>query len=471
MIADFLWRMYFLGTENKMKKRITVILLLAMLFTGLFSGLAPATCLASATKPEVSAVSAILIDQTTGTVLYEKNADKIMEPASITKVMTALLTLENLDLDKVVTIDRDMNVPGNGMNLKAGERLTVKELLYGMLVHSSNDAAEALAEQLADTSVGFNKMADQRAAGLGATHTVYKNPNGLNDVAGHVTTARDLTLICSEAMKNPTFRKIVGTAKVTIPANNVSGERTYVTTNKLLYDTKDTIVVNGQKRHPKYQGIQGVKTGETSTAGLCIVASAKRGDTQLMAVILKAPNGDSRFADAITLLDYGFNNYYSYQAVKPDTMVSEVKINGSSTIRIPATVKGGYFITLPKEASATLVSQKIQLQRNLNAPLKKGSKVGTVSFYLAGDKVGETPLVLAQTAKSGGPWTAWGIPDLWAYGVLAFIALIALVFAVRRNVRRRKRKLQEKKRRLEQIKLTREQQERLENKRKRDWPY
>jgi serine-type D-Ala-D-Ala carboxypeptidase (penicillin-binding protein 5/6) len=448
-------------------KKIIVMFILLVIMVGSL----PTVSWAEPAKPTVSAEASILIDMKTGTVLFEKNADKIMEPASITKVMTGLLTIEKLKLDDTVTIRENLNVPGNGMDLKAGETLTIKELLYGMLVHSSNDAAVVLSEQLAPTGEAFNKMADARAAEIGATQTVFKNPNGLNDVTGHVTTARDLALICTEAMRNPVFRKVVSTAEVTIPANNVSPERKYVSTNRLLWDTKTTIVVNGAERTPKYNGAIGIKTGETSTAGLCLVAAAQRNGTELLAVILKAPDSNARFADSITLLDYGFNNYYTYEAIKDGVEVTKAPIAGSSKIKVPAVVPGGYFITLPKEASASLVTSKVQLTAGLKAPLTKGAKVGTVAFYLAGDKVGEVPILTSEAVKVGGPWTAWGISDLIAYILITAISLALLIFVVGSHIRNKRRRALEKRRRAEEIRVSRAERELIENKKKRDWPY
>jgi D-alanyl-D-alanine carboxypeptidase (penicillin-binding protein 5/6) len=455
------------ATKLKAAKQIIISILLVLTMVGFF----PAAALASQTQPTVSAEASILIDMKTGTVLFEKNADKIMEPASITKVMTGLLTIENLDLGQTVTVPEGLHVPGNGMNLVAGETLTVKDLLYGMMVHSSNDAAVVLSLQLASSSQAFNQMADERAAQMGATHTVFKNPNGLNNVTGHVTTARDLALICNEAMKNATFREVVATAKVTIPATNLSPERKYASTNKLLYDTKTKLVVNGVERTPKYDGILGIKTGETSTAGLCVVAAAEREGTSLLAVVLDAPDKDARFADSIALLDYGFDNYYTYEAIKDGTIVDKVAVYGSSKLKVGAVVAGGYFITLPKEASASLVTSKIQLKEQLKAPMKKGDQLGTISFYLAGDKVGETPITAVEDVKSGGPWTAFGISDLLAYILMGAIGLTLLVFGVGTKIRRKKRKAQEKRKRIEEARIAREQREEIENKRRRDWPY
>ena len=451
--------------------KTTKAIIATIVLTLLLVGSLPMASWAAVSPPTVSAEASILIDMKTGTVLFEKNADKIMEPASITKVMTGLLTIEKLNLDDTVTIRDGLSVPGNGMNLVAGETLTIHDLLYGMLVHSSNDAAVVLAEQLAATGGEFNRMADDRAAQIGATHTVFKNPNGLNNVKGHVTTARDLALICIEAMKNKVFREVVSTAKVTIPATNLSPARTFVSTNRLLFDTKTKIIVNGVERTPKYDGIMGIKTGETSTAGLCIVAAAQRDGTQLLSVVLNAPDKNSRFVDSITLLDYGFANYYTYEAIRDGVEVDRVPIAMSSRLRVGAVVPGGYFITLPKEASASLVTSKIQLNDNLKAPLDKGAKVGTVAFYLAGDKVGEVDIVTSEAVKVGGPWTAWGISDLMAYILMSAIGLGLLIFLVGTRIRRQRIKAQQKRKRLEEARAAREQKELIENKRKRDWPY
>jgi serine-type D-Ala-D-Ala carboxypeptidase (penicillin-binding protein 5/6) len=450
---------------------ITKKILLFFLLTIILVGSLPATSWAVQTAPTISAESAILIDMKTGTVLYEKNADKVMEPASITKVLTGILTIENLNLEDTVTIRQNLNVPGNGMDLVAGEVLTIKDLLYGMLVHSSNDAAVVLSEQLAGSQKEFNQMADAWASQAGATQTVITTPNGLNDVKGNVTTARDLAFICTEAMKNPIFRDAVSTVKTTIPANLISPKRVFVNSNLLLYDTKTKLIVNGVERTPKYKGIIGIKTGETSTAGCCVVAAAQREGTVLLTVILNAPDRESRFADGIALMDFGFDNYYTYEAIADSELVEKVKISGSSKLRVSTVVPGGYYITLPKEASASLVTQKIQLKSHLEAPLKKGAEVGTVSFYLAGDQVGKVAIVTSEAVKAGGPWTALGISDLIAYIIMAIIGMGLLLLLFGTSVRNKRKKAYEKRRRIEEARIAREQNERMENKRKRDWPY
>ena len=445
--------------------------LFLLMLTFILVGSLPTVSWATQTAPAITAEAAILIDMKTGVVLYEKNADKVMEPASITKVLTGLLSIENLNLEDTVTIEENLNVPGNGMNLSAGEVLTIRDLLYGMLVHSSNDAAVVLSEQLAPTRAEFNQMAEARAERIGATHTVVTTPSGLNDVKGNVTTARDLALICTEAMKNSVFREAVATVKTTIPANLVSAERVYANTNLLLYDTKTKLIVNGVERTPKYDGIIGVKTGETSTAGSCVVAAAKRDGTELLAVILNAPDKEARFADSIALLDFGYNNYYTYEAISDGEEVDRVLIPGSSKLRVSTLVPGGYFITMPKEASASLVTQKIQLNSHLSAPLDKGTEVGTVSFFLAGEKIGEAAIVTAEAVKVGGPWTAWGISDFLAYILMAMIGFGLLILLVGIRIRSKRKKALEKRKRIEEARIAKEQEELTENKRKRDWPY
>lgn len=451
---------------NTIKRTLFTITIITILF-----GTLPTVSWASQTEPLISAESCILIDMKTGTVLFEKNADTSLEPASITKVITGLLTIENLDLEDAVTIDTPPNANGNGMNLAVGEVLTVKELLYGMMVHSSNDAAVVLSEQLAASRQKFNQMATDRASRAGATHTVVTTPNGLNDVKGNVTTARDLALICTEAMKNPIFRKVVATVKTTIPANQISPKRVFWNSNLLLYDTKTKLIVNGVERTPKYEGAIGIKTGETSTAGCCVVAAAQRNGTELLAVVLNAPDKMSRFADAIALLDYGYNNYYTYEALKAGVQVDKVPIAGSSKVKVSAVVPDGYFITLPKEASVSLVTQKITLKSHLTAPMKKGTSVGTAAFYLAGDKIGEVQIYTSEAVKKGGPWTAWGIPDFWAYALMTLSVLVLFILFVATRIRRKKKKVLAKRKRMEEARIAREQKVRVENKQKRDWPY
>lgn len=453
---------------TKIFKALTGVLLTGFLLLGLA---VPGPAYALVGKPEVTAQAAILMDMKTGAVLYEKNADQIMEPASLTKIMTGLLAVELLDPATEVTIDRDFPESGNSLILRQGEVLTVEQLLYGMLVHSANDAAIVLAEEMAGSVEEFCKLADARAKEIGAVHSVFKNPNGRNDVTGHVTTARDLALISAEAMKNPLFRQIVGTDHYTIPATGKSPARSYDSTNRLLYDTETELTVGTQVRTPKYDGILGIKTGETTTAGLCLAAAAAQGDTELIAIVLDAPKGLFRFSDGIALLDYGFDNFYSYRVLSAGDSPGKAPVRRAASIKAAGIVPGDCWITLPAEASSSLLEQRIVWSEDLAAPLEKGSVLGTADYYLADKKIASFPLVAAKDVPKGGPWTLYGISDILAYILFGLALLLLAGTFILTGMRRKRRRILERKRRAEEARIRQAQEEELANKRRRDWPY
>jgi D-alanyl-D-alanine carboxypeptidase (penicillin-binding protein 5/6) len=243
-----------------------------------------------AIMPSISAEGAILIDASDGSVLYGKNADEKLYPASTTKIMTALVALEILDeigadLDSYVIAPKEaVGVEGSSIYLKENEKISMEELLYGMMLQSGNDAAVAVAICTGGTLEAFVERMNKKAQELGCTSTNFLNPNGLFD-ENHYTTARDLSLISMEAMKNESFREIVGAATW---SSKESG-RSFQNKNKTVY---------------QYEGATGVKIGYTKLSGRTLVASAQRDGKELIAVVLNAPNW---FEDAYRMLDYGFN--------------------------------------------------------------------------------------------------------------------------------------------------------------------
>ena len=243
---------------------------------------------AAALPPAVDAQAAVLMVNGTKQVLFEKNPQKIMYPASTTKITTLITALENGDLNSVVTVSPSAAaVDGSSLGLNAGDRIVLRNALYGMMLVSGNDAAEAVAAHIAGSVPAFVDMMNRKAAAIGATDTNYSNPHGLPDPINHYTTAYDLALITDYALKNPTFARIVSTRSYRVDFLNRPS--IYVTnTNKLL---------------KTYPGATGVKTGYTDAAGECLVAAAKRGNVQLIAVIL---HSETRWDDAARLLDYGF---------------------------------------------------------------------------------------------------------------------------------------------------------------------
>ena len=240
--------------------------------------------------PSVSAGAAILIDAEDGTVLYEKNADQKMYPASTTKIMTALVVLETLEelelgLDSEIIVPAEaQGVEGSSLYLKAGERMSVEELLYGLMLQSGNDSAVALAACVGGSAEHFVDQMNQRAEELGCRGTHFVNPNGLYD-AEHYTNARDLAYIAREAMKREDFRKIVGSQRW---SSEGSSARTFVNKNKTVF---------------QYEGGDGVKIGFTKASGRTLVSSASRDGHRVIAVVL---NDGNWFQDAYALMDFGF---------------------------------------------------------------------------------------------------------------------------------------------------------------------
>ena len=430
-----------------MKKGILWILIACLLF-----GSASLCYADTDTETELTLVGkgAILIDASTGKVLYEKNSHEKYYPASTTKIITAILALENIGLDDTVPIDGEIAFTGGSrIYLLEGEKVMARELMYGLLLESANDVAVAFAKKISGSTEKFAVLMNEKAKEYGALNTNFVNPNGLQDEK-HVSTAYDLAMIAKYAMKNETFRKYVKTYKYKMPATNMQDTRYFYNTNRLLYDTVHEVSVNGVLRDCKYEGITGIKTGFTPEAGGCLVASAKRGDTELIAVTMASTDMD-RFGDCIALLDYGFANYKTVPALDGDADLGMVKVKRGAVSRVAAAPKEAVFATLPKEASQDVVRTEIVLSDSLKAPVKKGQKAGVVKVYAGNDLVGEYDAVVTQAVKKGGPLSVIGISDAAARLMLfVFLGLIALlilslvvyVFYKRRQIRIRREKRQ-----------------------------
>jgi serine-type D-Ala-D-Ala carboxypeptidase (penicillin-binding protein 5/6) len=269
-----------------------------LLFAVLLLIIAVNSCLAFADdSPFVNARAAVLIDEHTGKILFAKNSSALMEPASTTKIMTAILTIEKGDLSKTVYVSTTAaSKDGTSMHLKVNEQLTLKNLLYGLLLASGNDAATVLAESVGGTETNFAKLMTSKAHSLGMQNTQFKNASGL-PAYGHYTTAYDLALLTKYALQNNTFAQIVQTKEKVIPEANPGKGLELVNHNKLLW---------------RYPYTTGVKTGYTLRAGGCLVASAKQKNTTLIAVVLKS---NSIYVDCEKLFNYGFQSYTPVQGV------------------------------------------------------------------------------------------------------------------------------------------------------------
>lgn len=257
-------------------KKVAALLIFSLLITQ------------NAIAVDLSARAAALIDGKSGKVLFEKNKDERLPMASTTKIMTGLLACESKKMKKVVTVSPVASgTEGSSLWLEPGEKQTLENLTYGLMLRSGNDAAVAIAEYLGGSTEAFALMMNERAKKIGVQNTGFQNPNGL-DAEGHFTTAYDLALISREAMKNKKFRKIVSTKNKTIPWESSEWDRSLTNHNKMLW---------------RYEGCNGIKTGFTKKSGRCLVTSAKRGKTELICVTLNAPDD---WNDHTKMLDYGF---------------------------------------------------------------------------------------------------------------------------------------------------------------------
>lgn len=334
---------------------------------------------------EIPCKSAILIEQTTGRVLFEKDADVPMPPASITKIMTMLLVMEALDagkisLDDMVTCsEHASSMGGTQIWLEVGEQMTVRELLLACAVSSANDASVALGEYIAGTEEAFVELMNRRAAELGMQNTVFYNATGL-DAPGHVASARDIALMSAELLKHPAVTEFTTVWMDSLRA----GETQLVNTNKLVRF---------------YDGTTGLKTGTTDDAKYCLAASARRKGLSLIAVVLGAQTSDYRFGAARGLLDYGFANFEAQPVPEPQPPLAPLRVAGGVLQRVG--VKGlAPEIMLVEKGAGKNVTQRQKLAESITAPVRAGTPVGTVQVLIDGVLVCEYELVVAEDVDS-----------------------------------------------------------------------
>ncbi len=435
-----------------MSKRILVFLFLLVL---IFSNTADFAYSAKE-LPNITGAGAVLIDATTGEILFEKNMHSKHYPASTTKILTAILAIENLKLSDKVEIDNEVPfTEGSKIYLLEGEDVIVEDVLYALMLESANDAAAALGKNIAGSTEAFADMMNKKATELGALNTNFVNAHGLHDDE-HVTTAYDLAMIAKYAMKNPIFREYAQTYKHTMEATNLQETRYFHNTNRLLYDNLHKVVVRGKERTCIYEGVTGIKTGYTGRAGGCLVAGARREGTELIAVTL-ASTDMGRFQDCIEMLDYGFENFKTVKALNKGDLAGAVKVKRGADKEIEAIVEEDAFVTLPLEASRGILNSQIHLEELLEAPVQQGSEVGTLTLFAGDDLVGEYRLIAAQGMERGGWLSIFGMTDRQADKVMSTARLIFFIIAILLTllvlVRRRQMKINRRRRQLREEKL------------------
>ena len=333
---------------------------------------------ARAEEISTSAKACVVIDQYSGRILLEHNADTPLPMASTTKVMTALLAIERGNLDAPVTAGRNaFGVPGTSIYLSQGETLTLEQMLYGLMLASGNDAAVAIAEHIGGTVEDFCRLMTARAAELGCTNTVFLTPHGL-PCEGHCTTARDLALIAREAMTHDIFRQIVSTTRAKIPWDGRDYDRVLNNKNRLL---------------TTYEGATGIKTGYTRKAGRCLVFGAEREGMAVIGVVLNCPDW---FGEAARLMDEAFARWDAMTLLSAGEHLRAIPVEGSGGASVDAVLTADLTALVPENA---LPQVEIDLPSSVAAPVRSGDALGTVRMVYQGETLCEVTLVAAANVR------------------------------------------------------------------------
>lgn len=364
----------FEGVFMNFKKRIFILFALFFLFFNHVS---------LGAEPNVASTSAILVETSTGKILYEKNAYDKMYPASTTKVMTAILTLENCSLDEIATVSHNAvhSIPSGyvNANLQEGEQLSVNDLMYALMVKSANDAAVVLAEHISGSVEDFANKMNEKAKEIGCQNTHFVNPNGIHH-ENHYSTAYDLYLMANYGMQNETFRHFVSTTSYILPITNKypAQDRVCVTTNDMLRPVS------------KYynKNVIGIKTGYTTEAKNCLIAATRQNSIELISVVLHAgTNSDGlseRYIDTAALFDYGINDFSFSDIVKENDVIVNIEVeNGTKdTKNLELIAKNTISTYLSKDIDLENLSPEINLNENIEAPIQAGSSLGSMTYHI-----------------------------------------------------------------------------------------
>ena len=386
------------------------VLIMGLAALPLVTCLGPALSAQAAGPPAITGESAVLEDLTTGQILYAKNANLSLPPASITKIMTALLALKyGPPLSEEISVPREaQGVPGSSVYLVAGQKMTFRDLLYGLLLRSGNDAAVAVAILTAGSVPRFVRMMNAECAALGCTHTHFANPHGLQQ-SGHYVSARDMALIARAAMDVPEFRRIVSTK--TYPFPGYPKPFTLINQNRLLWT---------------YPGATGVKIGFTNQARETIVASAQRGDLDLATVVLHTTER-SRWTDSAALLSWGFANFTQVTVLKKGEVVGHARTASGKRITLVSNETVPWIVARGTRPATTV---RLDVPALHAADIRRGEALGTASVEVDGKKIAT---VTATAATSVIPPAS----DSWVMPLAAALVVFWALLRLRRRKRRR----------------------------------
>ena len=340
------------------------------------------TSVCAAQVPQIGAKAAVLIDCLTGRIVMEKNANERHYPASITKIMTATIALEKGRLDDIITVNEEIaNTEGSSIYLEVGEKISLENLLYGMMLQSGNDATIATAKHISGSVAEFAKLMNKKAAELGCTNTHFVNPNGLPD-DDHYSTPLDMARITANAYRTPLFVKIVSTQKYSFFNNIRNQQQDLFNENKMLW---------------RYEGCYGVKSGYTDKAGHCLVVGAHRNGIQLIAVVMDA---DEKWDDTAKMLDYGFSVLHPVTLFNKGKQFGLVKLkNGEHRTDTALLAEDIVLPQLIDESDSKKITWKTDLPLYINAPVRAGQKLGDLKIYYEDKLIANVPLVAQDSVE------------------------------------------------------------------------
>lgn len=340
-----------------------------------------------------NAKSAILIERDTGTVLYEKNSNEELPPASMTKIMTMVLIMEALDKgeltlkEKIRTSEYAASMGGSQIFLEPGEEMTVEQMLQGIAIGSGNDASVAMAERLAGSEEEFVERMNQKAKELGLKHTKFQNATGLPE-KDHYSTSHDMAIMAKELVKYEMITKFTGTYEAYLRED----------TDKKFW------LVNTNRLVKFYPGVDGLKTGFTNEAKYCLTATAKKGDMRVIAVVMGASSPKERNAQVSKMLDYAFSQYMSHPMYKRDVALKQALVSKGNRKTVTGVTSEPISILTKKGGNPKDFTQKIIMDKELKAPIKQGDQIGTLKFLKDGKTVVDSPIVAKESIEAASWW-------------------------------------------------------------------
>jgi D-alanyl-D-alanine carboxypeptidase (penicillin-binding protein 5/6) len=377
-----------------LKKNLILIILLIILTLSFYSFAETSEENFNVTVNDIEAESAILIDANTGQILFEKNIHEKLYPASTTKLLTALIIAENVNLNEEVIIDKlSPFTKGSRIYVREGEILSIEQLLNALLIESANDTATALAIYYSGSVEKFAKVMNEKAIELGTLDSNFVNPNGLND-NNHFTTAYDLSLISKAAYHNDIIKSIVSNSTYVIPPTNKVDESRYLkSSNKFLFSQTDNYLLDyrGQKIFAKYDIINGMKTGYTDDAKNCLVSSAKINDRELISVVLKASDR-SVYTDSRKLIDYGMFTLNEKVYYLKNEKIKDLQLNNFKKSKIQVLAKEDIKILLEDDYDISKISTEIKIN-DLNLPISKNDIIGNFNITYKGEIISNVDLI------------------------------------------------------------------------------